>query len=235
MKGPIYTPKGRAREYCDLALNIYDSCSHNCSYCFARTMAARFGKSWGDTVSPRPGIVEATIEQLKAEGLTGRTVHLCFSCDPYPRGVDTMVTREVIRAIKRSGNHVQILTKNGHAALRDVDLLDCNDWFGVTYSGNDECEPGAAPHALRHFSIAIAKDQGFKTWMSCEPVMNPEAVLAAVKNFDCVDLWRIGKLNHRKSDIDWGAFGREVEELCQKLGRNYVIKDDLRREMEGKK
>ena len=34
----IYKPKGRALEYAPdgLALNIYDSCPHGCTYCFAR-------------------------------------------------------------------------------------------------------------------------------------------------------------------------------------------------------
>ena len=35
---PIYEPRTRAREYCDLAVNIYDSCPHGCTYCYARAM-----------------------------------------------------------------------------------------------------------------------------------------------------------------------------------------------------
>lgn len=54
----------------------------------------------------------------------------------------------------------------------------------------------------------------------------------AIETLDCVDLWRIGKLNHRKSAIDWPAFGRKVEALCLDHGRNYYIKEDLRRVME---
>ena len=32
---PIYEPKGKAKEYGDLAINIYTGCPHNCFYCFA--------------------------------------------------------------------------------------------------------------------------------------------------------------------------------------------------------
>ena len=32
---PIYKPKGAAKEYGDLALNIYTGCPHRCFYCFA--------------------------------------------------------------------------------------------------------------------------------------------------------------------------------------------------------
>lgn len=229
---PIYNPKGRAQEYCDLAVNIYDSCSHGCTYCFARDLAKRFGKPWGDTVSPRPGIAEAVRVQLATAGWVGRRIQLCFTCDPYPQGCDTTVTREVIQAIKESGNHVQILTKGDETAQRDFDLLDGNDWFGVTFSGDDYAEPGAATHQSRHTNIGTAKYQyRLNTWMSCEPVLDPVVVLSAIRCFDSVDLWKIGKLNHRKSDIDWGAFGHQVEALCRRFGRNYYIKDDLRRMM----
>ena len=29
---PIYEPKGRAGEYCGLAINIYNGCNHGCTY-----------------------------------------------------------------------------------------------------------------------------------------------------------------------------------------------------------
>ena len=32
---PIYEPKGKAKEYGDLAINIYTGCPHYCFYCFA--------------------------------------------------------------------------------------------------------------------------------------------------------------------------------------------------------
>ena len=237
---PIYPPRTRAYEYCPLAVNIYDSCPHGCTYCYARAMAKRFGRPWGNEVNPRPGIVEAVQKQLVGMRGQGKKIMLCFTCDPYPLGytkagrrINTTATREVIRAIKESGNHVQILTK-GHMkdAQRDFDLLDENDKFGVTLTGASwEDEPGAVnvEARIRILRKAAAADIG--TWVSCEPVLDPAAVYAAIESLDCVDMFHIGKLNHRKSNIDWHQFGHDVEALCQRLGRNYYIKDDLRREM----
>lgn len=231
---PIYKPKGRAGEYGDYAINIYTGCTHGCTYCYARDMAKRFGTAdgWKD-VKPREGIVEAVKEQLTGMKGQGKLIHLCFTCDPYPADVDTTPTRQIIRAIKESGNHVQILTKSGARAIRDFDLLDENDWFGVTITGADKSmEPNADRAEDNFIELVKAHHMGIKTWVSFEPVIAPETVLYWIEQTDFVNKIKIGKLNHRKSDVDWKAFGEECEALCQRLHLNYYIKDDLRKEME---
>lgn len=35
MRDPIYEPRGAAREYAELALNVYEGCTHQCAYCYA--------------------------------------------------------------------------------------------------------------------------------------------------------------------------------------------------------
>ncbi len=41
----IYVPKGRAREYSPLALNLYRGCEHRCSYCYC----PRIDRQWSGT------------------------------------------------------------------------------------------------------------------------------------------------------------------------------------------
>lgn len=226
---PIYKPTGRAGEYGDYALNIYTGCNHGCVYCYAAKNAKRWGKDFTH-VEPRPGIIEATKRQL--ENIKGKTIHLCFTCDPYPAEVDTTVTRKIIKTIKDSGNHVQILTKGDGS--RDFDLLDGNDWFGITLTGATwEQEPGATRNISRLLELAVAKSKDIKTWVSFEPVMDEQYVLSCIAaNSNIFDMIKIGKLNHFRSDINWGEFGRECERLCKLFERNYYIKEDLRREME---
>lgn len=231
---PIYKPKGRAGEYGDYAINIYTGCTHGCTYCYARDMAKRFGTvdGWKD-VKPREGIIEAVKEQLTGMKGQGKLIHLCFTCDPYPADVDTTPTRQIIRAIKESGNHVQILTKSGARAIRDFDLLDENDWFGVTITGADKSmEPNADRAEDNFIELVKAHHMGIKTWVSFEPVIAPKAVLKWIEQTYFADKIKIGKLNHRKSDVDWKAFGKDCEALCRRLHLNYYIKDDLRKEME---
>lgn len=229
---PIYEPKGKAKEYGDYAINIYTGCPHRCFYCFAPNVLHREREKFHSCVAPRENIVEETRKQIEREGITGKLIHLCFTCDPYPMGYDSTATREIIKVLKESGNHVQILTKGD--GRRDFDLLDENDWYGVTFSGSIvEEEPNARDRFYRMGDLRMAKALGIKTWVSFEPVVNAESVLVSLayysKSFDKV---KIGKLNYHPSDIDWADFGRKAEEICKLRGIDYYIKDSLRAEME---
>lgn len=232
---PIYIPKGAAKEYGDYALNIYSGCPHRCYYCFAPSVLHREKGQFHGVVEPRKDIVEETKRQIEREGITGKLVHLCFTCDPYPAGHDTTPTREIIMALKEAGNHIQILTKGD--GRRDFDLLDKNDWYGVTISCNTDMQKSAEPGALnplsRLLALGEAKQRGIKTWVSFEPVLDADAVLSCIAGyFDVFDKIKVGKLNYHKSDIDWAAFGKMVENTCRETGVDYYIKDSLRKEME---
>jgi DNA repair photolyase len=225
---PIYIPKGKAKEYGDYAINIYTGCPHECYYCFAPNVLHKVKDDFHKRIEPRANIVEETRRQIEREGITGKLIHLCFTCDPYPCGYDTTPTREIIKVIKESGNNVQILTKGDGS--RDFDLLDKNDWYGITLDGTD-CK---APIRERLNSLAEAYSRGIKTWVSFEPVTNERKFFIDLHCVSLiVDKVKIGKLNYHPSSIDWADFGRKAEELCKKLGLDYYIKESLRAEMKG--
>lgn len=222
---PIYEPKGPAKEYGDYAINIYTGCPHRCFYCFAPQVLHRDREAFHNNVQPREGIVEATRKQLEKEKITGKLIHLCFTCDPYPTGYDSTPTREIIQLLKEHGNHVQILTKGD--GKRDFDLLDGEDWYGVTIDG-----AGDRRETFRVLDLLSAHERGIKTWVSFEPVIDARKVLTTMSAVDFADKVKIGKLNYHRSDIDWAQFGHQAEEKCKALGLNYYIKESLRAEME---
>ena len=127
---------------------------------------------------------------------------------------------------------MQILTKGDGS--RDFDLLDGNDWYGITYSGADVVdEPCALERTHRIFTLAEAKSRGIKTWVSFEPVVNAEQVLWTIRaHHSLFDKVKIGKLNYYPSNIDWKKFGFDAERLCRELGLDCYIKESLRKEME---
>jgi DNA repair photolyase len=234
---PIYEPKGAAKEYGDLANNIYTGCPHRCYYCFAPKVLRKDREEFHSHVEPRPGIVEAVKKQLESEQITGKLIHLCFTCDPYPTGYDTTATREIIKAVKSAGNHVQILTKGDGS--RDFDILENDDWYGVTISNMDKYhssnpyEPNAVCIENRLQNLWEAHEWGIKTWVSCEPVINAEHIIMLLNGSnDYIDRYKIGKLNYHPSDINLGEFGREAEKICKERGLDYYIKDSLRAVME---
>ena len=113
---------------------------------------------------------------------------------------------------------------------RDFDLLDENDWYGITLDGA-ECK---APKRERLESLAEAHRRGIKTWVSFEPVTNSRQFFIDLHCVSLiVDKVKIGKLNYHPSEINWKAFGEQAESLCNALGIDYYIKDSLRKEMEG--
>lgn len=237
MSGPIYTPRGAAREYGELALNIYTGCPHRCFYCFAPNVLHKDRETFHSVVEPRKDIVALTKKQLEKEHITGKTIHLCFTCDPYPTGYDSSTTREIIKLLKEYSNHIQILTKGDGS--RDFDLLDENDWYGITledapYEYNSLKPTPATPPGIRLQSLIEAHEKGINTWVSFEPVLKADGVLRAIYHYyEFFDIVKIGKLNYHKSNIDWKTFGEQAEMLCNNLGINYYIKDSLRKEMEG--
>lgn len=225
---PIYEPKGKAKEYGDLAINIYTGCPHRCFYCFAPSVKHQNKEQFHTEVKPRDGVVEAVKKQLEREQITDKLIHLCFTCDPYPVGYDTTPTREIIKLIKDSDNHVQILTKG--SGLRDFDLLDENDWYGVTLDGT--AGKWCNPIEYRIADLMEAHKRGVKTWVSFEPVINAGGVFNCLRRVaPFIDKVKIGKLNYYPSDIEWGTFGRLIEKECQTLALDYYIKDSLREEM----
>ena len=229
---PIYQPKGKAKEYGDYAINIYTGCPHRCFYCFAPNVLHKDRERFHSVVEPRPNIVEETIKQLEREQIKDKLIHLCFTCDPYPDGYDTTATREIIKAIKQSGNHVQILTKGDGS--RDFDLLDDNDWYGITVDGVVKTtETKILLEHKNYMSLAKAHAQGIKTWASFEPITDETHLFNWIFAVEGIaDKVKFGKLNYHKSNIDWGKLGRQIEETCQFLGMDYYIKQSLREEME---
>ncbi len=227
---PIYEPKGKAKEYGDLAINIYTGCPHFCKYCFSPKVLHMDKETFHSHVEPRKDIVEEVRKQIEREGIKDKLIHLCFTCDPYPTGYDTSPTREIIKAIKESGNHVQILTKGD--GTRDFDLLDENDWYGITIDGSKKFTD------TNIADLAKAHDLGIKTWISFEPVLNEHEVILCLEYVglsDVADKVKIGKLNYFPSDINWKEFGERAEEVCQTYGIDYYIKESLREEMEKEK
>lgn len=236
----IYEPKGRAREYSELACNLYRGCTHGCRYCYAPSCMRTTSENWHSKAEPRKNVIELLEKDaMKLRG-DSRTILFCFLCDPYqPIEREERLTRQALEILAKNRLKNQLLTK-GCADLIREDLMlfkKANTKLGITLSFIDDVlrkdwEPYAASVNDRLSILEEAHSAGIYTWLSLEPVINPEQALSLInianKN---VDFWKIGKLNHMKKyeeAIDWAKFLIDVETLLKKLGAKYYIKQDLR-------
>jgi DNA repair photolyase len=187
---------------------------------------------------PRENVLEALRKEVARNPGDGAQVTLSFTTDPYQPAEETLhITRGVIEILHNGDYTVNVLTKGGLRALPDLPLFTPHDAFGVTltlqspqYSA--QWEPGAALPAARVAALRAFHDAGIPTWVSLEPVLNPESALAFITACaPFTGIFKIGKLNHYPSlanKIDWRAFALRAVELCERLKARYVLKDDLR-------
>lgn len=236
----IYVPRGRALEYSLLAINHYKGCSHSCVYCYARKMMSTFTGENFEEPTARYGIIDNLIKEAPRYAGTDKRVLLCFTCDPYQQlDVTEKVTRSVIEVLKNNDIPFQVLTKGGLRAVRDFDLYTAGDAFATTLTFTNEAlsaakEPGAALPAERIKAIQIAHEANIETWVSLEPVLDVEQSLEIIRmTSDFVDLFKIGKLNHFHSEINWRDFGIRAIELCHELQKKYYVKNDLAEWLKG--
>lgn len=231
----IYEPEGRAKEFSELALNLYTSCNLRCAYCFNKKMP------WYKDIPclPRTDLLENLEKEAKKRAGDPREILLCFSCDPYPALPQSKtITRDALLILERNGLKAQILTKAGMRSTQDHDILKRNGWkYGcsltcVSEETRLEHEPFTAPYNERVEAIGAAKAMGIYTWVSLEPVLDPRQTLWIIRNLllrtdTRPDFWKLGKLNYEQSDTDWRYYLESARKLLGENGQQYMVKEDL--------
>ena len=237
----IYTPKGKAREYSPLALNVYSGgCDHGCKYCYCSSMQRAFGREW--TQSPIPRSLRGLEPEAKK---ANRQIMLCFVGDPYCKAEQThRNTRNAIEILRAARCSIAILSKGGARCLDDLDAFlswpDGRVKVGATLTFMDakkaaEWEPGAATPQERIDSLRELHSAGVKTWASIEPVIEPEESLAVIKaSLPYVDAYKVGRWNHdtRANVIDWATFGKSAVDMIRSAGKALYVKIDLQSRFE---
>lgn len=233
----IYEPKGAAREYAPLAVNLALTCPHGCRYCYAPATLRKTATEFHVATWPRDGILDKLLRDaamLKARGCTDEIL-LCFLCDPYAPGLETTTTA-ALRILAAAGLNATVLTKGGMRAQHDFKIMQDADFrFGTSLcwiSDTDRAtwEPFAASVQSRIDALTWAHNAGIKTWVSMEPVIDPAQACALVPLLaDVVDEWKIGRWNHaaEAAAIDWPAFRRDIVRELKAVGARYYLKRDL--------
>jgi len=234
----IYAPKGRAKEYAELALNIYNGCTHGCTYCYA----SRYDKeNYYETANPKKDFLKNLKQDIKVLNTWDHVPEIClsFQGDVYQHAeTELKLTRSAIELLIENNLPFTVLTKSGSRAARDFDLLSqydkCRFGTSLVFTNPlaiEQFEPDADDADCRIQAIIRAHELGIPTWVSLEPVIYPEQALMLVKMLcGFVDSWKVGKINHHpelEKDVDWIQFRQSIIKLFEHFGCDYYIKKSL--------
>lgn len=233
-------------EYGDYTINHVQGCAHGCKFpCYAMMMAKRFGKAKTYEEWCEPKLVENALEILDKEIPKSkdkiRSVHLCFTTDPFMYGHDEIsrMSIEIIKKLNAAGIKCTVLTKGILPA--ELAILSDENEYGITLISLDETfrkemEPNTAPYQDRIAALRALHDAGCKTWVSIEPYPTPNfieqdinEILEAISFCDKIIF---GRLNYNKKVSEYNGYknffnsvAEQVIDYCRINNKKCHIKD----------
>lgn len=237
----LYQPSGKAAEYSPWAANFYTGCSNDCDYCYCKrgVMAHVWDtKPHLKKCFPSPEFAlrmfcDEMFKNLEAVRKSG--ILFSFTTDPMLDETCELT----LWAAKVANDHrvpVKILTKRG-ASDRAFEMLEKRQFrdpsliaFGFTLTGHDEQEAKAASNTERIRAMRMLFQEGYKTFASIEPIIDPADSLQMIKATRGIcDLYKVGTMSGRKIDYNWD----DMKELFAYLtymtrdGENVYLKDSF--------
>lgn len=163
------------KEWASKTMNIISGCSHDCKYCYAKHMAIRFKRKTKDTWKIEDLNKMGTTKCKKYDG----KIMFPSSHDLVPEKIDAWLP--YLTNILSSGNEVIIVSKPHLECIEAI----CNHFkeykdnilFRFTIGSSNDAlltywEPNAPLYAERKEALKHAFMKGFKTSISCEPMLD---------------------------------------------------------------
>lgn len=169
-------------DWCDSTWNPVTGCLHGCTYCYAKSIADRFGAGWQTTSGNLPVLDTAAISTRGKEpypynftpafhryrlneyaNKKGRNIFVCSMADLFGDWVPNEWIQEVFAACYAAPQHNYLfLTKNPRRYEKLLDrYMPGNMWFGWSQTG----PLGSKILFTTHHSV--------KTFISIEPLLEP--------------------------------------------------------------
>jgi len=218
------------KEWAASNFNIISGCKHGCWYCYARSLAARFGRhATEDWTEERPNKKQRT----RFGKRTGR-IMFPSSHDITPESVKEC--GDVLLGMLKAGNDVLVVSKPHLSVVQE--LVKRLAWhkdkvlFRFTIGSTSDkdlqlFEPGAPPFAERLAALRCAHEAGFETSVSAEPMLtrDPEALFKKVSPYVTDAVW-FGLLNGVSYLITMNRPPAEVAKAAREL-RDYWTRTNV--------
>ena len=236
----IYEPRGKAREYSPLAVNLYTGCGHQCSYCYVPRVLRMDRYEFDHNTKARERSIEQLIKSAKKFTGTKNQILMSFTTDPYnPLNDKLQLTIEALKIFLNYKIPVAILTKSGMKPLKDLSIIKL---FGkhikvgasLTYDNDNDSkriERGAALPSERLEMLKQFHLNGVRTWVSFEPIMSTEQTINLIeRSIEFVDEYQFGKLSGDTQQLDWKSFFNRIVPMLRINGKLFYIKKTLQAE-----
>jgi len=197
------------KEWSNHSVNCVQGCEHNCLYCYARYNAIN---RW-QTVKPNEWTNEKILEKQvnKSRGLKKGVTMFPTTHDITPNTLDACMT--VMYKLLKAGNQLLIVSKPHIECVvrmcEEFEEYKDQILFRFTIGGKSEevlsyWEPNAPCYGERLACLKLAYLAGYKTSVSCEPLLEYTRIEEMVKDFEpyVTDAIWIGKLNHIRERVD---------------------------------
>ncbi|WFB36788.1 radical SAM protein [Kiritimatiellota bacterium B12222] len=194
-------------EWASHSVNIQSGCEKNCKYCYAKSMAIRFGRKTPSNWNKKPDLNEKAI----GKGYRKREGRIMYptSHDITPRNIEEYLT--VLLKLLESGNEVLIVSKPTLPCIKRI-CEECEAYkdqilFRFTIgSANDSVlkfwEPGAPMFQHRLDCLKLAYKNGFATSVSSEPMLDNRIDKVVTKTMPYVTdaIW-LGRVNQLRQAL----------------------------------
>lgn len=200
--------KTGTREWAEVNKNHCLGCENDCRYCYARADAMRFKRIGGLGDWANQTLNEKRFNE-KPRKVAGRIMY------PSAHDIVPKFLNESIQYLERwlkVGNEILIVSKPNPICIRKIvdELGDYKDQmvFRFTIGSSDNevlkfWERNAPTFHERHYCLALAYDNGFKTSVSCEPYLDNNIVpLVRILMPYVTDTIWVGKMNRIKQRVD---------------------------------
>jgi DNA repair photolyase len=227
-------PKFGTKEWSDYNVNCVSGCSHDCRYCYAKSMAIQYERktpdNWKDEVIRTSQLSKKFMKRKDGKRFMFPTTH-----DITPTNLSACIQK--LTRLLAPGNEGIIVTKphlDCVKALCDVFPMFKDQFifrFTIGSSNSDTLkfwEPGAPDFDERLSSLKYAHLNGYQTSVSCEPMLdnNIQDVVEKVLPYVTETVW-IGKPNMLKSRLSLNGHNDEetmarADRLMQSLSDQFI-------------
>lgn len=202
-------------EWANKTFNLQFGCENNCTYCYAKRMANRFGRipflGWNHPImKPLPEIPKNSLVMFPStHDITPNNLSLSIKCINHLLSKNNrilIVSKPRLDCIAQITSNEEIIKRKDRIEFRFT--IGC--WFENDYI-RKIWEPDASPITERYDCVRLALDREFKVSISIEPLLETNLIdfgemIADFEYHHVSEIW-IGAMNYSKEipNLDFKA------------------------------